>query len=146
MLTNYHAELPCYVSHTYIPRKFLSALLLALPVACAQSQAPTVATTPVDTATASSTNDTTITFVARFAKQAVTKDGYYVGPYVITLDDSLADRYDGKLVRLTGRYHVVPGLDHQPPQVDEHGDTIVMQGRAEDVGHVEVTGIELVPE
>ena len=98
-----------------------------------------------------STSDTasgkdTITFVARFSKHAATKDGYYVGPYVVVMDDTVADRLDGKQVRLTGRYYVVPGLEHQPKRTDESGEPIIMQGRAEDKGHVVITRIEEVPE
>jgi hypothetical protein len=99
-----------------------------------------------DTLVAAGDTARTISFVARFDKRAATKDGYYLGPYVVVLDERDADRFDGKQVRVTGRYHVVPGLEHQPPRTDERRDPIIMQGRAEDKGHVVVTRIEEVPE
>lgn len=118
-------------------------LLLLLYSSSAFGQRPdTLALSTADTANG---NDT-ITFVARFSKRAATKDGYYVGPYVVVLEDSIADRLDGKQVRLTGSYYVVPGLGHQPQRTDERGEPIIMQGRAEDKGHVVITRIEEVPE
>lgn len=120
--------------------KALAVPLLLLAAPCLYGQRP--GTTPQQVG--DTTN--TISFVTRFHKAAATKDGYYVGPYVVVLDDRDAERFDGKQVRITGTYYVVPGLDHGPVRLDEHGDTLIMQGRADDTGHVVVTGIEPVPE
>jgi len=93
-------------------------------------------------------SDTTgrFTFTARFDKRSATKDGYYVGSYVVVLDPKDAERFDGKLVRLTGTSYVVPGLNDTLTQYDSHGDPIILQGRSEDTIHFIVDHIELVPE
>jgi len=61
------------------------ALLLATPRLYGQAR---------DAMAQQASNTTnTISFTARFDKNNATKDGYYVGPYVVVLDPKDAERF-----------------------------------------------------
>ena len=71
--------------------------------------------------------DSTTTVEGVFLLSNATKDGFYFQDYVVVLDDSVAQRIDGKRVRLTGKVVIIPGIGSG---VNERGEAV--QGRQGD--------------
>lgn len=44
-----------------------------------------------------------VSFVVRFDKNMATKDGYYLGGYVVDIDHNRAEKLNGKKIRITGK-------------------------------------------
>lgn len=89
-----------------------------------------------------------ITIKARFDKNAGTKDGYYLGDYIVDLNVSMkeAEKLDGKLLEITGELVVEKGLESQPREFNEKGTEITRQGRRSDTKHIIKTNFKVVRE
>lgn len=87
-----------------------------------------------------------ITIEARFDKNAATKDGYYLGDYIVDLNVSMkeVEKLDGKLLEITGELVVEKGLESQPKKFNEKGKEITKQGRRIDTKHIINTNFKVV--
>ena len=79
-----------------------------------------------------------ITIVVTFDKNTATKDGYYLGGYVIDLNinPEQAKRLNGKRLKITGKLFIEKGLANQPKEYNNKGEVIIKQGRAKDTKHI----------
>jgi hypothetical protein len=87
-----------------------------------------------------------VSFTTIFDKSNATKDGYYINEYVVELDYALAQKIDGKKIRITGKVHTVKGLNNQAKEYDSKGNEIMKQGRSEDKKHIASPTIEVLQE
>ena len=85
-----------------------------------------------------------VTFIAVFHENQATKDGYYIGNYIVEISDEQARQLDGKKIKVTGKLYIVKGLDSQPREYDKNGDLIIKQGRKEDTKHISSPTIEII--
>ncbi len=89
-------------------------------------------------------SDSIVSFIAIFHINEVTKDGYNVNGYIVTIDDKQAQKINGKKIKITGVVTVVKGLDNKPEEYDKEGNKIVMQGRNQDTSHILRPSIEVI--
>jgi len=82
-----------------------------------------------------------VSFVVKFDKNMATKDGYYLGGYVVDIDHNQAEKLDGKKIRITGKAVLVKGIKNDPG-----GKTPIRQGRDEDTKHILSPSIEIIKE
>ncbi len=113
-------------------------LLFFTIVSCVYSQQPGATHQPVtDTVN-------TVTFITKFNKENRTKDGYYLGDYVVDINPDMESKLDGKKIKVTGKYYIENGLKSEPVQYDKDGKVIVLQGRWEETKHISSPIIEIV--
>jgi uroporphyrinogen-III decarboxylase len=86
----------------------------------------------------------TVSFIVKFDKKNATKDGYYLGGYIVEVDYDQAKKLYGKKVKITGRVHIVKGLKSQPKEYDKNGNEIMEQGRQGDAKHILSPVIEII--
>ena len=80
-----------------------------------------------------------ITIIVKFNKNNGTKDGYYLGGYVVDLDinSKQVQRLNGKDLKITGKLFIEPGLATKPRGGYKKGEiTAIRQGRAIDTKHI----------
>ncbi|MES1222569.1 MAG: hypothetical protein ABUT20_44150 [Bacteroidota bacterium] len=85
-----------------------------------------------------------VSFVVKFDKNNATKDGYYLGGYVVVIDYRQAQKLYGKKIRITGKVSVAKGLDSQPQEYDKNGELVVKQGRAGDTKYILSPAIKVI--
>jgi len=87
------------------------------------------------------TDDTTvlISFIAKFDERKATKDGYYLGGYVVNIDNAQAKLLKGKTIKITGKVSVEKGMDN-----NKNTDSPISQGRSRDTKHIESPLIQIV--
>ena len=85
-------------------------------------------------------SDSTVSFIVKFDKKNATKDGYYLGGYVVNIDHGQSNRLNGKTIKITGKVSIVQGLD----PYTENDSTPLVQGRMSDTKHIESPIIEIV--
>jgi len=97
------------------------------------------------TATRKTNSDTTnlVSFIAKFDKTAATKDGYYLGGYVVNISYEQSKSLDGKTIKITGKVSIEKGLDSDTPK-DTGRISAFRQGRAKDTKHIESPTIEII--
>lgn len=89
--------------------------------------------------TESSKNTEMVSFTTVFKNEFATKDGYYLGGYVVVIEDDLAETLEGKTIKITGKYHIVKGIEEQPNKNGEFS-----QGRVGDTKHIANPTIEIL--
>ncbi|MCX6182211.1 MAG: hypothetical protein NT150_09815 [Bacteroidetes bacterium] len=85
-----------------------------------------------------------VTFIEVFHKNQATKDGYYLGNYIVNITDDQARKLDGKKIKVSGKFYVVKGLDTLPKEKNKNGEIIHKQGRKEDTKHIPFPTIEII--
>lgn len=88
----------------------------------------------------------TVSFITKFNKENRTKDGYYLGDYVVDINSEMENKLDGKKIKITGKYYIENGLKNEPVQYDKNGKLIISQGRLEDTKHIISPNIEIIEE
>ena len=73
-----------------------------------------------------------------------TKDGYYLGGYLVNIDHLQAKKLDGKKIRVSGTVTIIEGLESQQQERDPAGNPIMKQGRAKDIRFIADPRIEVV--
>jgi hypothetical protein len=90
-------------------------------------------------------NDTNlVSFIVKFDKRQATKDGYYLGGYVVGINYKQSKRLNGKTIRITGKVSIERGLDPRSSKSNQDGSTAAVQGRSGDTKHIESPVIEIV--
>lgn len=87
-----------------------------------------------------------VSFTIEFKKEYATKDGYYLSGYVVLIDDAVAEKLDGKKIKITGVYHITERLKDELIEYDENGAIIYEQGRLNDAKHILSPDIEIIEE
>ena len=64
-------------------------------------------------------NANNVSFIITFDINKATKDGYYVGDYIININSEKAIKLDGKKIKITGKFQIVKGLKHKPKKYDK---------------------------
>ena len=72
------------------------------------------------------------------------KDGYVINGYIVNISFDQAKKLDGKKIKITGLYTIIKGLENQPKEYDLNGNEIFMQGRLNDIKHIESPIIEII--
>jgi len=85
-------------------------------------------------------SDSTVSFIVKFDKKNATKDGYYLGGYVVNIAYQQSKRLNGKTIKITGKVSVVQGLG----PYNQNDTTPVVQGRMNDTKHIAAPIIEIV--
>lgn len=80
-----------------------------------------------------------VSFTTVFKNEFATKDGYYLGGYVVVIEDALAKTLEGKTIKITGKCHIVKGIEEQPNKNGEFS-----QGRVGDTKHIANPTIEIL--
>jgi len=91
-------------------------------------------------------HDTTnfVSFIVKFDKKCATKDGYYLGGYVVNIDKSQSTRLNGQTIKITGKVSIEKGLGSEASKQNENGNSPVVQGRLRDTKHIESPTIEII--
>ncbi|MBL0357376.1 MAG: hypothetical protein IPP72_11045 [Chitinophagaceae bacterium] len=85
-----------------------------------------------------------VTFTVKFNKNTATKDGYYLGGYVVDINYAQAEKLHGKKIKITGRVAIEKGLENQPMEYDKEGRLIIKQGRLKNTRHINSPVIEII--
>ena len=98
------------------------------------------------TAIKNNNNDTInlVSFTVKFDKKNATKDGYYLGGYVVNINYDLSNRLNGKNIKITGKVSIEKGLDSDASKHNTSDTFPIMQGRSGDTKHIESPIIEIV--
>ena len=89
-------------------------------------------------------NDSLVSFIVKFDKKNATKDGYYLGGYVVNINYNQSKELNGKTIRITGKVSIEKGLDSDISK-NNNSDTLpIRQGRLKDTKHIESPLIEIV--
>jgi len=110
-----------------IIHRLLSLLLLFALISCVNKSNSRKKTAPAQE---------TAEFTATIDSSYATKDGMYLGGYVVNIDYYEVRKLHGKKVRITGKVTIEKGLNEN--------DTIERQGRSGDTRHIESPVIEVV--
>jgi len=91
-------------------------------------------------------NDTSklVSFIVKFDKKNATKDGYYLGGYVVNVPYKQSERLNGKTIKITGKVSIEKGLGSEASKQNENGNSPVVQGRLGDTKHIESPIIEII--
>ena len=80
-----------------------------------------------------------VSFIVKFDKRNATKDGYYLGGYIVNIDFGQVKRLNGKIIKITGKVSIEKGLGS-----DTSDNSPIRQGRLKDTKHIESPIIEIV--
>ncbi len=88
-----------------------------------------------------SNNTDTVSFIVKFDKRNATKDGYYLGGYVVNIDYNKAKKLNGKTIRITGKVSIEKSISSK----QNADSSTIIQGRSKDIKHIESPIIEIIP-
>ena len=88
-------------------------------------------------------NDRKISITTTFNINKATKDGYYLGDYVVNINSKEAQNLNGKTIKITGKYQIIKGLNSKSKKYNK-GEQIFEQGRQNDVKYISSPKIEII--
>ena len=125
-------------------QKILIAFVIISFISCSQTTETVEQKSENNTETVDKESENNTEFISietPINLEYATKEGIYIGEYVVHIEYDKLEELDGKIVKISGDVSIVKGLEKE---FDKEGNEIISQGRSGDTKHIVNPIIEIV--